>query len=199
MTLSQPLRTNPLGRLHAALEAEPGSAYLLAPDLSIRYVNEGWRRFARENGAPDLATSWSWSAPVSCYVAPALRERFEAKYLRVLARKVPWSHVYECSSEGVYRKFNVTVHCAPGWHGLAVVHSLTEEAPLSANRTHLDDRVAVFTDARGLVVVCSSCGRLRRGDGTRWDWAPGWVTPSMVNVSHGICALCELQFYDDLP
>ena len=99
----------PLERLHAALEAEKGSAYLLAPDLSIRYVNEGWRRFARQNGAPELASSWGQIGAISRYCVPQLRGAFETTYQRVLAQRTTCSHVYECSSRLVYRKFSVNV------------------------------------------------------------------------------------------
>ena len=69
----------------------------------------------------------------------------------------------------MYRKFNVVVQCSPGWEGYA----------------------------RRLIVVCSSCGRLRRADGANWEWAPGLVTRDTERVSHGICGVCDLQYYDD--
>jgi len=189
--------SRPLERLHAALETEKGSAYLLAPDLSIRYVNEGWRRFARENGAPELASTWDQIGAISSYVVPQLRESFETTYLRVLAKRVACSHVYECSSDRVYRKFEVKVQCAPGWHGLAVVHSLVTEATFSRTETGYDERIVAFTDKRGLIVSCSACGRLRRGDDSSWEWVPCLVTSEMTNVSHGICAVCDLHYYGD--
>jgi hypothetical protein len=60
-----------------------------------------------------------------------------------------------------------------------------------------DERVLLYTGANGLIVACSSCGRLRRADGSSWEWVPGLVTHEVPNVSHGLCATCDLQYYDD--
>jgi len=197
MTSNELASSSALERLHAALEVEKGSAYLLAPDLSIGYVNEGWRRFARQNGAPELASSWPQIGAVSRYVVPQLREMFETIYLRALEQRTACSHVYECSSKLVYRKFKVNVQCMPGWHGLTVVHSLVAEAAFSRSSAGHDDRFALFTDARGLIVSCSACGRLRRADDSSWEGVPCLLTPEIENVSHGLCAVCDLHYYGD--
>jgi hypothetical protein len=189
--------SNALEKLHAALQAESGSAYLLAADLSIQYVNDGWRRFARENGAPELADNWCQIGAVNRYVLPQLRDMFQSTYLRVLAQRTKRSYVYECSSKLVYRKFNAIVQFTPGWPGLTVVHSLVVEAPFPCHGELIDQRTTTFTDARGLIVRCSACGRLRRVDGLRWEWAPRLVTPEMENVSDGICPICALHYYGD--
>ena len=77
---------SPRGRetLFAALEAEQGSAYVLNPDLCLEYVNEGWRRFARENGAPGLDCGSAARLPITHYFRPPLRVLFSAKFRRSL-------------------------------------------------------------------------------------------------------------------
>lgn len=185
-----------LEQLWAALEAEPSSAYLLAPDLSIQYVNQAFRRFARDNGAAELAESWASARPFNEYIAPPLSELFLAKFRRVLDRREAWSHSYECSSPGVYRKFNMRVESTFKQDGLIVVHSLVFEAPQGSHLLAKGDREQLFTDSRGLIVQCSACGRVRRAkEPSIWDWAPGLVNNDTENVSHGLCVMCDFQYY----
>jgi len=189
--------SNPPGRerLYAALEGEHGSAYVLRPDLSLEYVNEAWRLFARENGAPELATSWETCGPIPQCIVPPLSELITAKLLGVLRRNVAWSHSYECSSEQVYRHFNMRVQPTSQRDGLIVVHSLVGEASLQRSDRGGGDPALSYLDERGLIVQCSSCGRVRNPARASWDWALGQVGVERENVSHGICPPCEAQYY----
>jgi hypothetical protein len=181
-------------QVFAALEAEASSAYVLAPDLSLVFVNRSWRTFARQNGAPALADDWSGYSPITLAIDaanPALREFFTTRLRAVLARNEPWSHTYECSAPGLYRRFNLRAWAGPGKEGVIVVHSLVTEAELTA--THDDIRRA-FTDHRGLIVRCAACGRTARpGETSVWEWVPG--LDDAHNVSSGICAVCSVEHY----
>lgn len=180
----------------AALEREAGSAYLLSPDFWIRCVNEGWRRFARDNGAPELAAGGFDRGPITQFVALPLRPFLRAGFARVLQRGEPWAHVYECSSPTEYRRFNMRVELAPVQLGLIVVHSCVVALPAPEAVSGFEGQAADYTDARGLIVQCSACGRWRRGrEPQRWDWVMGLGGLKVSNLSHGICATCEFQCY----
>jgi hypothetical protein len=182
-------------RLYAALEAEHGSAYLLGLDLSLQYVNEGWRRFARENGAPELAIDFHVGRPATLFFDPALREFFGTRLRRALERNEPWSHIYECCSPIVYRKFSMRATPTMQRDGLIVVHSLVVEAKLGESAQVREDMVRAYTDTRGLIVQCSACGRVHNPTAASWNWAPGLVGPEREDVSHGICPTCDFQYY----
>ena len=176
--------------LHAALEAEPSSAYVLSADLRLLHVNTAWSRFARENGAPELADGWSSLSALPESMGRELRDFFVARLERVLTEASVWSHIYECSSPAVYRKFNMRVKPAPSGEGLVVVHSIVEEIRLKPGAPLRD-----FSDARGMIVRCAACGRVRRSsEPPSWQWVPGLET-ERTDVSHGICAICEFQHY----
>jgi len=187
----------PRGRetLFAALEAEQGSAYLLGLDLSIQYVNEAWRRFARENGAPDPSCGWDTQQPITTHFQSPHRESFALKFQRGLERNEAWSHTYECSSTEIYRKFNMHVRPGAERDGLIVVHSLLVEIPLLRNGSEFESLAAQYTDTRGLIVQCSFCGRVREPATSSWHWAPGLLGAQCQNVSHGICSTCNFQHY----
>jgi hypothetical protein len=181
--------------LLTALEAEYGSAYLLGRDLSVQYVNQAWRRFARENGAPELGGRWNSAEPITRYFDEPLRELLAARFTRVLTRNEPWSYQYDCSSPEVYRKLNMRVAPTAPCDGLIVVHSRVVDVAPGATESALDNLARIYTDARGLIVQCSGCQRVCHPAESSWDWAPGLVTDEQENVSHGICPTCEFQYY----
>lgn len=183
--------------LYAALETEQASAYVLAPDLSLRYVNAAWKRSAVENGAPELAANWAGLGPITQSIDPAVREFYAKRLALVLSSNRVWSHRYECSNEDVRRRFKMRVEPAPGREGLVVVHAMIVEAPLGAEAA-ADGHAAAFTNARGMIVRCSACGRVQRPAApSGWDWVPG-LPEAAENVSHGLCAICTFQYYGHL-
>jgi len=181
-------------KLYAALETEHFSAYVLREDLSLEYVNAGWRRFARENGATELENDWDSYGPIPLYFTPPLRELFTAKARQVLELDTVWSHSYECSSDQVYRRFNLRAQATSQRDGLIVVHSLVAE-PLRRGESSSADYALTYTDERGLIVQCSSCGRLRNPARARWDWTLEQISSERSNVSHGICPTCAYLYY----
>src|SRR3954468_7382085 len=175
-------------RLFAALEAEHESAYLLGLDLSLQYVNEAWRRFARQNGAPQLGSNWHTADPITRYFDGPTRVPIVACFARVIARNQPWSYLYECSSPTQYRKFNMWVVPTAPRDGLIVVHSRAVElVPGQA----LADQMRNYIDERGLLVQCSGCRRIHNPLEFSWDWAPWLATDQRPNTSHGMCPICD--------
>lgn len=177
----------------AALEAEPCSAYVLAPDLSLLHVNPAWSVFARSNGAPALADGWRTLGPIQRWVeGPDLQKFFGARLRGALERDRQWSHTYECSGPYEYRRFHQRATPGPCRQGLVVVHSLVAESPRPSPAP--DRLIREFTDARGLIVRCAACGRTARpGRPDVWEWAPG--LDAQPNISTGICSICSVQEY----
>jgi hypothetical protein len=182
-------------KLCAALEMERGSSYLLGHDLSIQYVNEAWRRFARENGAPELATESCLGQPVTRFFEPTVRNFFAVRFRRALERNEAWSHVYECASPGAYGKFRMRATPTARRDGLVVIHSPVVEGKFGESGQRLADDAHLYTDARGLIVQCSACSRVHNPATFSWDWAVGLVGSERLNVSHGICTTCDFEFY----
>jgi hypothetical protein len=203
MVLSASLRPRPhpltspgWADVFAALEAEPWSAYVLAPDLSLVHVNTAWDRFARGNGAPTLANDWRSLGPIQAAMEPRLQGFFAPRLRGTLSGTRAFSHTYECSSPDLYRRFQMWAQAGPAQEGIVVVHSLLAESPLT--RAAHASVVAEFTDSRGMIVRCAACGRTRRpGQARVWEWAP--ALDAQPNVSTGICAICSVQEYQTLP
>jgi hypothetical protein len=176
----------------AALEGETGSAYILAPDLSLLHVNTAWQTFARDNGAPWLAEGWHSFGPVVRGLPSPLQQFFETRLGRALSRNCAWSHTYECSSPDVYRRFHMRARAGPAGEALVVVHSLVIESRLASGGP--GSLVGQFTDGRGLIVRCAACGRTKRpGQPYLWEWVPS--LDAEANISTGICAICSVQEY----
>lgn len=193
-----PAQVQPLPQLlelRAALELEDGSAYLLSLDLRIVYVNEGWRRFARENGAPELAAGFDSSAPITDVCGEPLGAWYRARFSRVRTSGQPWSLLYECSSTLRYRELSMRVDMTPQRDGFVVVHSTVADAPLRRGSLSTAS-FAAHTSSNGLIIQCSNCRRARRAtDGDTWDWIPQLVAQPPPNVSHGLCPSCDALYY----
>ena len=180
--------------LRVALERETGSAYLLGLDLRIRYVNESWRRFARENGAPRLARSFAELGPVCDTASEPLRTFYRAGFARVLAHREPWHHVYQCSSASLFRKLSMRIDLTPQRDGFLVVNSTVVEFPIERALASPVDFDA-YVNRHGTIVQCSNCRRVRRGNTDGWDWIPSTLSVLPPNTTFGLCQFCEASYY----
>ncbi|MFT3917703.1 MAG: hypothetical protein QM704_27560 [Anaeromyxobacteraceae bacterium] len=114
-------------RFAEALEALPGSACLLGPGGEILYVNDGWDRFARENGgAPGALGEHLLGKRYASYVGGREpRSFFEGLWLRVVGGQ-PVSYRDGCDSALVHRKVftSFTPVRLGASFGALVVHAL---------------------------------------------------------------------------
>ena len=184
----------------AALEREAGSAYLLSRDLQLLYVNDGFRRFARENDSPELARAPYSVGSILDVTDEPLRQYYSEGFARVLASGTNWTHQYECSSPTRYRKFDMRVEAMPDQQGFVVINSLVTEwqlppSPYSLTLEH-------YVSERGIVVQCANCRRTLRQPGhNAWDWVPALLGSrgldhAELRVSHGLCRSCDALFYN---
>lgn len=180
----------------AALDAEAATIYALDPNLRIRFVNDAWWRFARDNGAPfsedDAAVL---GTHVMEPIPPVLRSFYGRLFQRGLERDEVVEHEYECSSPTQRRRFRMQLLPLTAG-GLLVVHSPLIE--IAQHEPALPRNEAIYRRADGLVLQCSSCRRVRRVDGQRgWEWVPDYVENPPAKVSHGLCAVCSTYYYAD--
>lgn len=182
------------------LDRNPASIFGLWGDGTIAYVNPAWREFGRENGGyPRLESAWGLGAGYLDAIAEPLRPFYAGLLERAAdesARLHPVTHQYECSSARLFRKYSMQVFVLEGRAGFVIVNSLVFDAPHdpAVRPSHVADPTR-YRDARGLVVQCAHCRRVRRAaDLVRWDWVPAWVEQCPDRTSHGVCGLC-LEYY----
>jgi hypothetical protein len=180
-----------------SLDRDGASIFGLWPDFTLACFNEGWRRFAAENGGVQQIARWGLGRSVLDAVSGSLRAFYAAAYRECLNRRSPWEHAYECSSPDRYRQFHLTAYPLGERQGLLVVNSLSIEAPHDPLERRPHQPVeSMYRDARGLLHQCSHCRRVRRAVGEQaWDWVPQWVRQCPSGTSHGLCPICLSYYY----
>jgi len=73
---------------------------------------------------------------------------------------------------------------------------------LIVERSHAGTATAdpnTYVDANGIITNCAHCRCSRRVDSLdQWDFVPEYLQPrleSEVQVSHGLCPVCQAYFY----
>jgi hypothetical protein len=187
------------------LENANATVYGLWPDLTLAFLNPAWFQFAAENrGEPAISKDWPLGRCILDAIPASIRPFFEVNYRRSLQEGRPWVHVYECSSEAVYRNFHLKVFPLENSEGLLLVNSLwVETAQQQETFPPIEER---YRNRNGLIIQCCHCRRFRRADAhSTWDWVRPWVEKMPENISHGICKICtgfyyaERKFDDDPP
>lgn len=183
-----------------SLETETATIYGLRPDLTLAYVNPGWRRFARENGGePAINRHWGLGCRVLDAMSRDAAEFYRQRFQQCLASGREWSIDYESSSATTLRVIRLRVLSLGPGEGLLTIHSpivlaphsLAERRPFAALnwRYENDDRE---------IAQCVNCRRtasLQPGEG--WHWVPAWVDHPPQGVAYRFCPLC-LAYYTGL-
>lgn len=170
-----------------ALNRGDGAVIALDPGGTITWVNDAWHRFARENGAPEVAARFGPGTRYLDGIRGPLADYFARAFDDVRARREPWGLEYECSSAETFRLHHLRV--LPLHDGaLLLEHSALRVGP--HNRASEGPTEALYRDLSGALAQCANCRRVHRvGDG--WHWIPAWVqSPPPPPVSHGLCATC---------
>ncbi|MCE9607266.1 MAG: hypothetical protein K8U03_20465 [Planctomycetia bacterium] len=179
------------------LERSRDTIYGVWPDLTLAYLNPAWYVFAFENcSEPDIARDWILGRSILDSLPAPIHGFFQKNYRRCLVEGRPWHHVYECSSDEVFRKFHLTVLPLGKSEGLLLINSLVVESPLARVSLVLDEER--YRHPTGVVVQCCHCRKFRRADDSRtWDWVPPWIKRTPKNLSHAICEICVAFYYPD--
>ena len=181
-----------------ALDAQSCVTYGLRPDFRLSYLNSSWFRFAAQNGGePEISDHWGLGTSIFRNMPTLIRDFYNLHYNKCLHTDGVWSHLYECSSDSVFRTFYQTAYSLDRGNGLLVTNSIVIERPhdpLQRPVCAADD--AAYRDKHGFLHQCSHCRRVQNlSEPMRWDWVPEWVRRIPENTSHTFCPSCYGHYY----
>jgi hypothetical protein len=189
------------------LAQEKDPALLLDRDAVILFVNEAWDRFARENGGGERVASaslvgTSWFDHIAGETPRRLHRLLFERAVRRLGPAAHGGVVQLNEANGPETARLVATHLEPitgpndSLTGVAVVHRVVRELPLSEVYPVVGGDEGRWQDAEGRIEQCSCCRRVRRPDEPEeWDLAPGLVAEPPEHVHFGYCSLClELHY-----
>lgn len=164
------------------------------PDESLAYYNPAWVRFAVDNGAPDIESTWPLGRNVAEAVSEQLRAFYRERWAQIRRDGEPWSHRYECSSPGERRYFWMkTMPLSDG--GLLIVNALHVQHPQVVAAPGEPPKEQAYRNEFGYMRQCSYCRRtLRIGPEPEWQWVPAFLDRQMARVTHGMCEPC-FEYY----
>lgn len=175
-------------------EDNPEVVFLLDRLDRIVSCNAAWDRFALANDGESVLRAKQTGVCVFDVIASDLHDFYRHGFSSVRSTESEWSHIYDCSSPSIYRRFHMRVLPAPS-AGLLLINSLTVEdsAPASG-----EGALQEYVDAFGLVKMCCHCRRTANRMQERWDWVPRFLNRGSARVSHGLCPLCWSYHYPDM-
>lgn len=178
-----------LGRFDLERLAKDASTIVAIDErYATQWLNPGWEIFARENHGEAIPMRFGLG---TCYldgISGPLRGFYQAAFENALLTGEPFELDYECSSPQVFRRSHMLVLPVSG-EGLLLVHSLVVERP--HDRAEQPSLEEAYRLANGMILQCANCRRVRRKDGSSWDWVPAWIAATPPRTSHGICACCR--------
>lgn len=170
------------------LERETSSLIALDSNYAIQWVNPSWERFARENSGEAIPRRFGIGTSYLDGIEGPLRHYYRSAFENALLTGEAFELDYECSSADVFRRFHMLA-LPLGREGLLVAHSRIVEQP--HDREAHEALEQAYRLPAGMIVQCANCRRVRRKDGSSWDWVPAWVTVVPPQTSHGVCASCR--------
>lgn len=185
-----------LGRFELELLQRDASTIVAVDDAyAIRWFNPGWEAFARANGGAAIRSRFGLGTSYLDGIAGPLRSFFRAAFDNSMLTSEPFELDYECSAPEVFRQSHLLALPVIG-EGLLLVHSVVVERP-HAHDEH-PSLESVYRLPTGVIVQCANCRRVKRRDGSSWDWVPAWVAALPPSTSHGICASCRGLYWGAL-
>lgn len=167
-------------------------SYILDSGFRLIKVNPHWNRFALENGAPS-GVLWPGVQGIDALrlVTPALRPFYKAGY--DMARSgLPWHHVYECSSPGHHRVFQMHVVYLPSECEYLVIHA---HAPFELLPREACLPSEAYRNGSPGIVMCANCRRTMRPSDGGWDWVPGYLDRPPQGTEYDLCPNCAYYHY----
>ena len=189
------------------LSRERSPALLLDREGVILFVNEAWDRFARDNGGGERVASAAlvgtrWFDHIAGEEPRRLHRLLFERAVRRLGPAAGGGVVQLNEANGPETARLVATHLEPVvgaggvLTGVAVIHRVVRELPLSEVYPVAAGEETRWHDADGGVEQCSCCRRVRRPEEPEeWDLVPGLVAEPPEHVRFGYCALClELHY-----
>ena len=190
---------NALANVIRDLAAEKCPACLLDTQGTFLFVNEAWDRHAMANGgAPAclgsslIGTSW-----LDHIHGDEMRQLHASLLERALRARGPHPRpviqVGESNTPTTAALLSTRLELVlQGGEALAVsiVHSTVRERPIAEVYDVVDRPPEAYQDARGEIVQCSCCRRVRDpAEPERWDLVPALLAEP-VRATHALCELC---------
>jgi PAS domain-containing protein len=175
-----------------AFDSDPAIIYALDQDLRFVRCNPAWDRFARNNGKAELTGSSLLGTCIMDVTPAVLRDFYRTAYDSVRKFQRQWWHIFDCSSQDVFRSFQMRILPAAA-DGILVVNTLIREEPFE---TQIAARIEEYTDAEGIVTMCANCRRVEHlTQPGRWDWIPLLLGVSGTLLQPGLCPFCLAYHY----
>lgn len=177
----------------AALSASRDVIYIVDRGFVLRGYNQAWLDFAEENGGAAMLARYPVGSSILDAMSPAIRRAVTHDYETALRTGRPAERTFECSSPGVFRRYEQTQYPLPSGAGWVTTNHLVE------SREH--DRQAHawsrrYLDDAGRVLQCSHCRRtLDQESRARWDWVPSLVARPRSDTRLSLCPMCR-EYYE---
>ncbi len=179
------------GQWTDSFETDPAVIYALDRDDRLTHCNLAWDRFAFDNNGASAARQHQLTRCIFDSIPVSLTAFYRDLYKSVRTTRQERTHIMECSSPLLFRRFHMSIRPF-GEAGLLTVNTLLEETPHSRESHEADSR---YVDRNGIVMICSHCRRTRNVlQPEIWDWVPAFLGND-PRVSHGLCPLCLNYHY----
>jgi len=180
------------------LEESPSVCYILDERRRLVYSNPAWDRFAQWNGAPELVGEAVIGTDVCAAIPDMLAALYAEAFASVEATGHVWTKAYECSSPGMFRKYQMRIHFLRTRRWFLVTNVLIVERP---HKTVAQPARAVYFD-RGVITMCAHCRCARQVESPgRWDFVPDYLQLTgldLLKISQGLCPICQAYFYPSI-
>lgn len=167
--------------------------YIIDAEYTLLAYNDSWRDFAIDNESEYILDLF----PLGCNLLDAfsedLQEFYGFLYADALRSGTRVEHDYECSSDKTYRLFHQVAYPVVEKDMLIITnHQICEHDHRDV--PHLFGQV--YRNAKGLIVQCSHCRKLRNmTHPNKWDWVPSAVKRTYPDTTHSLCPVCTLVYY----
>lgn len=169
--------------------------YLLSPALTLIAFNQGWVRFALENGGEQLLEMCQPGMSILSAMSGTMAASIRKHYGQVLLSKKPFIHAYECSSPDEKREFLQVVYPLKAGQGVMVTNSQLYTRHKDVENILSDRQI---TDIHGSMKQCMHCQRVARQDAmASWEWVPELSAAHRPFISHTLCSYCLDHYYSE--
>jgi hypothetical protein len=189
---------SPFFRIIKTFEKSVSVCYVLDSDHRFVYCNPAWDRFAKTNGAPELAGDHVIGSNLFSAIPDVLTRYYMDAFVTVRRNEAVWEQSYECSSLGVFRKYRMRIHFMKGREWFFITNPLVFERP---HHYPVKPDPQKYVHSTGLIMMCAHCRCSKRVDiPDQWDFVPEHLLitgKASLDISHGLCPVCHAYFYPE--
>jgi hypothetical protein len=166
--------------------------YRVSASDQFQLVNDAWRRFARENGAPDLADSVIGRSLWDYIAGDEVRHVYASLLNRVRREQRGVNFPFRCDSAAVHREMRLFVEPLSGE---AIEFRAVFDRQFLQPRRLRPLQSTDYSDTHGFLIMCAWCKAIMINAG----WTPLETAleelrlldrDALPSISHGICRDC---------